>query len=93
VSLAGSGEVVDPGNMERQTRTAMANVERVLAPFDRGLDDLVRLTAFYEAGAGDPSAHIAAALGGREATVGLVPLPFLAYRDMVVEIEAVAAWT
>lgn len=85
VSLRGFGEVVDPGRLDVQTQTAIENIERVLAGFGLGLDDLVKLTAFYE-DRGRPPQFDA---GSAAATI--VALPYLAYRDMVVEIEAVAA--
>jgi enamine deaminase RidA (YjgF/YER057c/UK114 family) len=85
VSLRGFGEVVDPGRLEVQTQTAMENIDRVLHGFGLGLEDAVKLTAFYE----DRGQLLALDAGNAAATV--VALPYLAYREMVVEIEAIAA--
>jgi enamine deaminase RidA (YjgF/YER057c/UK114 family) len=85
VSLRGSGEVVDPGQLEVQTRTALENIGRVLAGFGLGLGDVVELTAYYE----DRGRTLPLDAGSAAATV--VALPYLAYREMVVEIEAIAA--
>jgi enamine deaminase RidA (YjgF/YER057c/UK114 family) len=85
VSLRGFGEVVDPGELATQTRTAMANIGRVLAGFGASLDDVIKLTAFYE------RRGAALSLDPGRAAATVVALPYLAYREMVVEIEAIAA--
>ena len=86
VSLRGLGEVVDAGDLDGQTRTAVANIDKVLAGFGASLDDVVKVNAFYE----DRGERVDLTWAGGTATTG-VPLPYLAYRDMVVEIEVVAA--
>lgn len=93
VSLRGFGEVVDAGDIRKQTRTAMRNIAAALAEVGAGLEDIVRLTAFYEAGAEPGHACleiISSSFHGDGPAITLVPLPCLAYRGMVVEIEAVA---
>ena len=92
VSLRGSGEVVDPGDLAKQVPTSLANIERILGGLDASADDVVRVTAFYERRrlADDELLEGALAEAFPSAASLTVPLPCLAYRDMVVEIEAVA---
>ena len=92
VSLRGSGEVVDPGDLAKQVSTSLANIERVLGGLDASADDVVRVTAFYERRRPADDELLAHALAEAfpSAASLTVPLPCLAYRDMVVEIEAVA---
>jgi enamine deaminase RidA (YjgF/YER057c/UK114 family) len=92
VSLRGLGEVTDPGDLAKQVSTAISNIERVLAGLRAGLEDVVRVTAFYERRRPADDELLETALAGAfPAAAALpVPLPCLAYRDMVVEIEAVA---
>jgi enamine deaminase RidA (YjgF/YER057c/UK114 family) len=92
VSLRGSGEVVDPGDLAKQVSTSLANIGRVLGGLDASADDVVRATAFYERRRPADDELLAHALAEAfpSAASLTVPLPCLAYRDMVVEIEAVA---
>ena len=93
VSLRGRGEVVDPGDLGAQTVTALGNIERCLATVDARMSDVVQITAFFEGSANDLEtilAHTRAAFGTRPPPIVPVPLPFLAYREMVVEIEVIA---
>jgi enamine deaminase RidA (YjgF/YER057c/UK114 family) len=92
VSLRGFGEVVDPGDLGKQAETSIANIERVLAGLGAAPADVVRVTAFYERRRGEDDALLADVLAEAfPAAASLpVPLPCLAYRDMVVEIEALA---
>jgi len=95
VSLDTRGRVVDAGDMAAQTRRAMENVGRVLAGFGAGFEDVVKQNCFY-VGSDDPE-HLHANVNVRSsfyrkpgpASTG-VPLDHLAYRDMLVEIEAMA---
>jgi enamine deaminase RidA (YjgF/YER057c/UK114 family) len=92
VSLRGFGEVVDPGDLGKQVATSIANIERVLAGLDAAPDDVVRVTAFYERRRDEDDDLLADALAEAFPVAASlpVPLPCLAYRDMVVEIEVVA---
>lgn len=96
VSLDPQANVIDPGNMVAQTRTAMANIEKVLAELGATLSDVVKVTTFYEGGASAEDLHenlcirsdsYAADRG--PATTG-IPVPGLIYEDMVIEIEVIA---
>lgn len=95
VSLSTRGEVIDPGDMARQTRASMDNIRAILEGFGAGLDDVVKVTAFYRGGASAEELHAnfrirsASFTEPGPATTG-VPLPFLAYEGMVIEIEVIA---
>ena len=95
VSIDSNGAVIDPGDLVTQTRTSMANIAKVLAEFGLGLDDVVKVTAYY---AGNASAEIlhdnlsirsASFTEPGPATTG-IPMPCLAYEKMEIEIEVVA---
>jgi enamine deaminase RidA (YjgF/YER057c/UK114 family) len=93
VSLHGKGEVLDPGDLGRQTETALGNIERALATVDARMSDVTLVTAFYEGSPADLEIVLArtrTAFGDRPPPIVPVPLPFLAYREMVVEIEVIA---
>lgn len=95
VSLTPGGEVIDPGNIPAQTRTSMANIAKVLAGLGAGLDDVVKVTAFYKGAASAEDLHANLRIRSdsfREpgpATTG-IPLPYLAYEGMDIEIEVIA---
>jgi len=95
VSLTPRGEVIDPGQLEAQTRTAMRNIERVLAGLGAGIDDVVKVNAFYVGDGSGDDLHANLAIRSAcftepgPATTG-VSLPTLAYRDMLIEIEVIA---
>ena len=93
VSLLGRGEVLDPGDLGRQTATALRNIERTLATVDARMSDVTQVTAFYEGSPADLETILAltrTAFGERPPPIVPVPLPFLAYREMVIEIEVIA---
>jgi enamine deaminase RidA (YjgF/YER057c/UK114 family) len=92
VSLRGRGEVVNPGDRGRQTATALRNIQRALATVDARMSDVTQVTAFYEGTPSDLETILAltrTAFGERPPPIVPVPLPFLAYRDMVIEIEVI----
>lgn len=95
VSLDPKGAVIDPGQMGPQTARAMDNIGRVLAGFGADFGDIVKQNSFY-AGTDDP-ADLHSNVDVRSsyfskpgpASTG-VPLNYLAYKDMLTEIEAIA---
>jgi enamine deaminase RidA (YjgF/YER057c/UK114 family) len=95
VALTPKGQVIDPGDLVAQTKIAMENIRRVLAGFGAGFDDVVKVTAFYEGGASADQLHKNLSVRSScftepgPATTG-IPVPFLAYEQMVIEIEVVA---
>jgi len=95
VSLDIRADVIDPGDMVAQTRTAMANVARVLAEYGATLDDVVKVTTYYQGSASAEALHQNLLVRSGSftdpgpATTG-VPMPALVYPDMVIEIEVTA---
>jgi len=93
VSLDGRGRPIDPGDLARQTDTALGNIGRVLATVGAGMADVTQVTAFYEGTPADLETILArtrGAFGPEPPALVPVPLPFLAYEEMVVEIEVIA---
>ena len=95
VSIDSKGAVIDPGDLVTQTRTSMANIAKVLGEFGLGLDDVVKVTAFYAGNASAEVLHDNLSIRSSSftepgpATTG-IPLPCLAYEQMEIEIEVVA---
>ena len=95
VSLTPEAVVIDPADMAAQTQTSMDNIAKVLALFGAGLDDIVKVGAFYAAGCGAEALHENLRIRSGSFTepgptsTG-IPLPWLAFVDMVVEIEVTA---
>ena len=88
-------KVLEPGDMVAQTRIAMENVARVLDEFGATLDDVVKVTTFYQGSASAEALHENLLIRSNSyiapgpATTG-IPVPNLIYEDMVIEIEVIA---
>ena len=65
VSLTSEGAVIDPGQMQKQTETAMINIEKVLAEFGLGLENIVKINAFYVGTRGEKDLHENASVRSR----------------------------
>jgi enamine deaminase RidA (YjgF/YER057c/UK114 family) len=95
VSLDTNGHVVDVEDLSAQTRTSMHNIAKVLAGFGASMDDVVKVTTFYQGTANADRLHENFAIRSASftspgpATTG-VPVPYLAYPGMVIEIQVVA---
>ncbi len=95
VSLDSTAAVIDPGDMVAQTRRAMGNVAAVLAEFGATLDDVVKVTTFYQGTASAEALHENLLIRSNSysepgpATTG-IPVPNLVYEGMVIEIEVIA---
>jgi enamine deaminase RidA (YjgF/YER057c/UK114 family) len=95
VSLDAAANVIDPGDMVAQTRRAMENIANVLAEFDATLDDVVKVTTFYQGAASAKALHENLMIRSQSyrdpgpATTG-IPMPALVYENMVIEIEVIA---
>ncbi len=95
VSLTPEGAVIDPGDMESQTETAMQNIEKVLAEYGLGFENLVKINTFYVGTRGEEDLRINAGVRSRyyrgpgPASTG-IPFPYLAYEDMLIEIDCIA---
>lgn len=93
VSLRGQGVVVHPDNLGAQTATALVNIDRALATVGARMSDVTQVTAFF---GGSPKeletilAQTRTAFGNPPPPIVPVPLAYLAYDEMVVEIEVIA---
>lgn len=95
VDITESGEVLNSGNLKLQTVNALASFERVLKELDCGFPDLVKLLCFYvdDGTVGEQAflEMVAAALPeDARPAITVVPVPYLSYPGMVVEIEGYA---
>jgi enamine deaminase RidA (YjgF/YER057c/UK114 family) len=95
VSLTGSGDVIDPGDIEKQTHAAMRNIQRVLAEFGMNMEHLVKINTFYVGVDGQKdllrNASIRAGYykSPGPASTG-IPFEYLAYKGMLIEIDCIA---
>ena len=92
--LAGDG-VVDPGALVPQTRAVMALVGQVLAGLGAGMDDVVKVNAFYRSGG--TAEDLNANLGVRSScftapgpTTTGIPVPFLALDGVTISVDVLA---
>lgn len=96
VSLNPQGHVLHPGDMTVQSKTSMENVGRVLVELGATYADIVKINTFYVGGARGDDLHANVGVRSRyfdrpgPASTG-VPLEYLAYPEMVIEIEAIVA--
>jgi enamine deaminase RidA (YjgF/YER057c/UK114 family) len=95
VALDINAQVLHPDDMTAQTQIAMGNISRILEGFDATLNDLVKVTAFYQGGASAKDLHENLRLRSATfsetgpATTG-IPVNNLVYEHMIIEIEAIA---
>ena len=95
VALTADARVIDPGDVAAQTATAMGNIERVLAALGLDMGHVVRVNTFYVGGVGEQELHRNAAVRARHyrppgPTSTGVPMAYLAYEQMVIEIDVIA---
>ena len=95
VDLTPAGVVCNPSERPLQTRNAMAHFSSALHALECDLEDLVFLLCFYvNDGSVDESAfleEVASCLpDGAVPAINAVPVPYLAYPGMMVEIEGYA---
>ena len=95
VDLSRDGVVLNAGDLTRQTENVMRNIERVLIESGCTSEGLINLNCFYvNTGHVDEKKfldRVASGLAvGACTAVTAIPLPYLAYPGMMVEIEAVA---
>ena len=95
VALNTKAEVLHPNDMVEQTKIAMENIKRVLAEFGATLDDVVKVTTFYQGSASAEALHENLLIRSGSynkpgpATSG-IPVTTLVYESMVIEIEVIA---
>ncbi len=92
VDMTPDGEVRNNGDMTTQIRNVMGNIQRILVDLDCDETDLVTLLCFY-VNNGSLDEHevlgqVGACLGDDcRVTINAVPVPWLAYDGLMVEIE------
>ena len=95
VALDEQGNVLHPGDIVAQTRIAMENIKAVLAGFGASMADVVKMNTFYVGGGTAEDWEVAARIRASyyddpgPAATG-IPVPFLAYEGMMIEIEVIA---
>jgi enamine deaminase RidA (YjgF/YER057c/UK114 family) len=94
VSLTSDGKPIDFDDLTTQTHTAMGNIRRVVEDLGASMDDVVKVTTFYEGDGSGDDLHENLAIRSScftepgPATTG-ISLPCLAYDGMVIEIEVI----
>jgi len=95
VSLDSCANVIDPDDMVAQTKRAMNNIANVLAEFGANLDNVVKVTTFYQGKASAKALHENLLIRSNSysepgpATTG-IPVRNLVYPSMIIEIEVIA---
>ena len=95
VSLDEVANVIDPGEIEKQTHTAMGNIEAVLKECGLGFEHLMKINTFYAGSKGQEDLLKNASVRSQyykspgPASTG-IPFSYLAYRDMLIEIDCIA---
>jgi enamine deaminase RidA (YjgF/YER057c/UK114 family) len=96
VALTPEAGLLHPGDMTRQTEIVMQNIGKVLAELGLGFEHVVKVNSFYCGGAGTDTLRSNAEVrfshfeSGPGPTSTGVPVPYLAYEDMVTEIDIIA---
>ena len=96
VSLTPEAEVIDPADMVGQTTRAMTYIGRVLGELGLGFKNVVKVNAFYAGDVGEAvlqqNAEVRFSYFQQDpgpASTG-VPVPYLAYENMQIEIDLIA---
>ena len=95
LDMTEAGEVCHAGDVFAQIPPVVRHVERVLEDLEAGLADLVKLLCFYvNDGSLDESAVLAAIAEAlppeARPAVTLIPVPYLAYPGIALEMEGYA---
>jgi enamine deaminase RidA (YjgF/YER057c/UK114 family) len=95
VDLDSAGTVLHPGDRATQIRAAIGHIDTVLCDLGANLAHLVKLQVFYVLEPHLTETAICELIGAAlppasRMAITLIPLPFLGYPGMMVEIEAVA---
>jgi len=95
VALDAESNVLHPNNVVEQTHIALENVRVLLADLGATMNDVVKVTTFYQGNASASDLHqnllirSAAFKKPGPATSG-IPVPHLVYESMVIEIDVIA---
>jgi enamine deaminase RidA (YjgF/YER057c/UK114 family) len=95
VDLDSTGTVLHPGDRATQVRAAIGHIDTVLCDLGANLTHLVKLQAFYVLEPHITEMAIRDLIGAAlppesQIAITLIPLPFLGYPGMMIEIEAIA---
>ena len=95
VDLTPDGDVRNEGDIATQTKNAMANFASILHDCDASLGDLVKLLCFYVNDGTRAERDVLAMIGDclpgdTGPAITMVPVPYLAYPGMEIEIEGYA---
>jgi enamine deaminase RidA (YjgF/YER057c/UK114 family) len=95
VALDSNAKVLKPDDIVEQTRIALRNIKAVLAELDADINDVVKVTTFYQGKASAEALHENLVIRSDAfkspgpATSG-IPMPHLVYQSMLIEIEVIA---
>lgn len=95
VALDIQANVLEPDDIVSQTHIALSNIGAVLAEFGATMDDIVKVTTFYQGTASADELHKNLIIRSNAftkpgpATSG-IPVPHLVYEHMMIEIEVIA---
>jgi len=95
VALDSNANVLHPDDMVQQTKIALNNIQTILADLGAAMDDIVKVTTFYKGSASAEALHENLQIRSKAfnkpgpATSG-IPMPYLVYEAMVIEIEVIA---
>jgi len=95
VALDSNANVLHPDDMVQQTKIALNNIQTILADLGAAMDDIVKVTTFYKGSASAEALHENLQIRSKAfnkpgpATSG-IPMPYLVYEGMVIEIEVIA---
>ncbi len=95
VALDANAEVLHPDDIVEQTKIALTNIISILADLGATMDDVVKVTTFYQGNASADALHQNLNIRSDAfqkpgpATSG-IPVPYLVYEKMVIEIEVIA---
>ncbi len=95
VALDKNARVLHPKDIVAQTHVALENIKKILTDLNATMDDVVKVTTFYQGTASAEALHQNLLVRSEAfqtpgpATSG-IPVPYLVYEDMVIEIEVIA---
>jgi len=87
--------VLHPDDIVSQTKVALSNIETILADLGATMDDIVKVTTFYQGSASADALHEnllirSSAFNKPGPATSGIPVPHLVYKSMVIEIEVIA---
>ena len=95
MALDKNANVLHPDDIVEQTKIALTNIQTILTDLGATMDDIVKVTTFYKGSSSAEALHENLLIRSRAfnkpgpATSG-IPMPYLVYEAMVIEIEVIA---